>query len=107
MTAIPARLQLARAKGFDLKRVSAETNGLAVVVVTRPGRWGNPWAVGKVRTAAEAVAKYRAALLGGELAYTVDDVREMLRGKNLACWCKLGAPCHGDVLLQLANASQR
>lgn len=27
-----------------------------------------------------------------------------LRGKNLACWCKLDAPCHADVLLELANA---
>lgn len=26
-----------------------------------------------------------------------------LRGKNLACWCKLGAPCHADVLLEIAN----
>lgn len=26
-----------------------------------------------------------------------------LRGKNLACWCKPGEPCHGDVLLKLAN----
>ena len=27
-----------------------------------------------------------------------------LRGKNLACWCPLGAPCHADVLLEIANA---
>ncbi len=26
-----------------------------------------------------------------------------LRGKNLACWCKQGTPCHADVLLELAN----
>ena len=26
-----------------------------------------------------------------------------LRGKNLACWCALDAPCHADVLLELAN----
>lgn len=26
-----------------------------------------------------------------------------LRGKNLACWCKPGAPCHADALLRLAN----
>lgn len=26
-----------------------------------------------------------------------------LRGKNLACWCKLDQPCHADVLLELAN----
>jgi hypothetical protein len=29
-----------------------------------------------------------------------------LRGKNLACWCKLGDPCHADVLLELANRRQ-
>lgn len=26
-----------------------------------------------------------------------------LRGKNLACWCPVGSPCHADVLLELAN----
>ena len=26
-----------------------------------------------------------------------------LRGKNLACWCKLDRPCHADVLLEIAN----
>jgi len=26
-----------------------------------------------------------------------------LRGKNLACWCKPGEPCHADVLLEIAN----
>lgn len=27
-----------------------------------------------------------------------------LRGHDLACWCSLDAPCHADVLLELANA---
>lgn len=31
------------------------------------------------------------------------DVKE-LRGKNLACCCKPGTPCHADTLLRLANA---
>lgn len=26
-----------------------------------------------------------------------------LRGKNLACWCKPGTPCHADILLKLVN----
>ena len=26
-----------------------------------------------------------------------------LKGKNLACWCKPGTPCHADVLLRMAN----
>jgi hypothetical protein len=29
-----------------------------------------------------------------------------LRGKNLACWCKPRDPCHGDVLLEIANAGR-
>lgn len=27
-----------------------------------------------------------------------------LAGKDLACWCKPGEPCHADVLLAIANA---
>lgn len=34
---------------------------------------------------------------------TVDEIRAELRGKNLACWCPPGVPCHADVLLELAN----
>ena len=26
-----------------------------------------------------------------------------LRGKDLACWCKPGEPCHADVLIEVAN----
>lgn len=26
-----------------------------------------------------------------------------LRGHDLACWCPLDAPCHADILLELAN----
>ena len=26
-----------------------------------------------------------------------------LRGKDLACWCKEGTPCHADILLKIAN----
>jgi hypothetical protein len=29
--------------------------------------------------------------------------RRELRGKDLACWCPLGQPCHADVLLETAN----
>jgi hypothetical protein len=33
-----------------------------------------------------------------------DDVKEALRGKNLACFCALDQPCHADVLLEIANS---
>src|SRR4051812_11243137 len=39
----PVRLQLSRRKGFDLKALSLETNGLPGVNVARPGKWGNPF----------------------------------------------------------------
>ena len=34
---------------------------------------------------------------------TEAEIREHLAGKNLACWCALDAPCHADVLLELAT----
>lgn len=40
--------------------------------------------------------------------YEPDDIEAWLaplRGKNLACWCPLDAPCHADVLLELANGA--
>jgi hypothetical protein len=32
-------------------------------------------------------------------------IRRFLRGKNLACWCQIGQPCHADVLLEIANST--
>jgi hypothetical protein len=37
-------------------------------------------------------------------APTLDAIRKALRGHDLACWCPLNAPCHADVLLEIANA---
>lgn len=37
------RLQLSRAKGFNLQAASRALNGLPAVVVARPGRLGNPF----------------------------------------------------------------
>lgn len=31
-------------------------------------------------------------------------IKDELRGKDLACWCKEGQPCHADVLLEIANS---
>jgi hypothetical protein len=57
------------------------------------------------------VDAYRALLEGRKhwghpipMNYPVPDLAP-LRGKNVACWCKPGAPCHADVLLELANAA--
>jgi hypothetical protein len=52
---------------------------------------------------AECVAKYRTALDKGELPFDAADVRRELGGRDLACWCPPGEPCHADVLLEVAN----
>lgn len=94
----PRRIQRKRIKGW---RMPDNT-----VSVTRPGRWGNPFPVSGHRTAAEAVGMFRGALLNGELPYTVADIQKELGGKNLACWCRLGDPCHADVLFEIANSGE-
>jgi hypothetical protein len=73
------------------------------VRITRPGRWGNPHTVRPECPADVAVARFRADLVAGRLRVTVDDVRRDLAGHDLACWCPLDRPCHGDVLLEVAN----
>lgn len=94
----PVRLQLSRRKGFNLQEHSRTVNGLEAVNCTRPGKWGNPFTVGN-RGTADAVSAFRGYI---DQNFSPEDARE-LRGKNLACWCKPGAPCHADVLLDLAN----
>lgn len=110
----PHRVQMSRKKGW---RMPPNT-----VYVGRPSKWGNLWKVGLVacgcrsagecqhntfnrETAQEAVDEYRwhlersAARSRPGLYAALPE----LRGKNLACWCRLDQPCHADVLLELAN----
>lgn len=72
------------------------------------GPWGNQYshlpnslAEMHVSTRSEAIEKYR------EWLYAHPEVIELakkeLRGKILGCWCA-PKPCHGDVLLEVANA---
>lgn len=98
----PVRLRLSRSKGFNLQAVSMATNGLPAVNVARPSKWGNPYKVGEFGSAKECVDAYAHSIgvAGGVIPY--DDLHE-LHGKNLACWCDAEAPCHVDVLLELAN----
>lgn len=122
----PQRIQLRRVKGYRKPE--------GAVVVSRPSKWGNPWTVSEwlevLKTDEDdarnmAVSCFRYAMedritaeLNGEApeAHEREDfypplteVRNELRGKDLACWCPLEdgqghrAPCHADVLLVLAN----
>jgi len=110
MTIEPVRVRMSRQSGFNLQVASAAINGLPAVSVARPGKWGNPYpVVSSMRfhpkeagfTPEQAVAAFKGMMHGKLLIGAVD--LEPLRGKNLACWCKLGEPCHADVLLELAN----
>ena len=79
-----------------------------VVVVTRPSRWGNPFhakAEGDFKTTEHdaQVTRHAAWIMAPEQAEFRAQIKAQLRGKDLACFCKPGESCHGDVLLRLAN----
>lgn len=120
MAGEPVRIQLKRTKGW---RLPPNT-----VKVDRSTGWGNPYRPGdllaygpyagtRVRDTMHAVVLFREwamqAIAGrarpgsSGRAPTCEEVEASLakiRGRNLACWCKPGEPCHADVLLELANA---
>ncbi len=72
----------------------------SAVYIGRPGPYGNPFAIGKDGDRAKVIELYT------EWIRTQPDllerVRRELRGKDLVCFCA-PCPCHGDVLLKLAN----
>ena len=122
---MPQRIQLSRRAGW---RKPDNT-----VVVSRPGRWGNPWTISDLmeewphpetptlpdlrQVAAERFRAWLAGDLVCDGGYPASNQRRdevlrdlhLLRGRNLACWCPLPSPgqpdhCHAAVLLELANA---
>lgn len=113
----PIRVQRQRTKGW---RMPPNT-----VYVGRPTVFGNDYKVGDIHPYARpcdleteadrekmtidaqgAVDLYRLAWATAMLCTGVDSPLEQLRGKNLACWCRLDQPCHADVLLEIANRSE-
>lgn len=89
-TTAPKRIQLSRAKGWKMPPNT--------VKVDRTTKWGNPWT-------AENSGRIAPVLRFACETAPMMDVSP-LRGKSLACWCKLDAECHADVLLELANRPQ-
>src|SRR5258708_340072 len=73
------------------------------VYIGRPSRWGNPFAIGKDGTREEVMAKYE--LLLKRSPHLIKEIKRELRGKDLLCWCS-PLPCHGDILLRIANGGQ-
>ena len=116
---MPKRIVFSRKKGARLPANA--------VLVARPSRFGNPFPIG-VMSRGFVIDQYETGLrvalryLAGDpvpnpehFAYLSVDMAEEngfiwrarhlaeLRGKDLACNCKLSEPCHADVLLELAN----
>ena len=68
------------------------------VYIGRPSKWGNPFVIGKDGTRDEVIKKYEEYLwASGKISWIGE-----LKGKDLVCFCH-PMPCHGDVLLRLAN----
>jgi len=113
MTA-PKRIQMTRQRPWRADNPDA-------VRVDRNGKWGNPFPVGAhigqkwdhgaevewvdVRDRAHAVELFARWVESDWYgARRIRSDLHELRGHDLACWCPLDAPCHADVLLELANA---
>lgn len=107
------RIQRKRTKGWKMPE--------GTIYVGRPTKWGNPYKVGDtvknlmgkefiIEDTQEAVNCYKNLFLirlnpgfiFGQSLMLHADLSE-LKGKDLACWCRLDKPCHADILLELAN----
>ena len=91
---MPKRIQMHRRKGGWRK------DHPDAVIVARPSKWGNPFAIGDcnipdAETAVQKFSDWCSEIEPQEIAE--------LRGKDLACWCPLDQPCHADVLIRWAN----
>lgn len=96
----PIRIQRSR----QHKMVSP--NGLPIVYVGRPTMWGNPFVVGEMTSDGKIVKDAEMAAGLYRMLATVkfpSVIKQELKEKNLACWCKIGHPCHADILLEIAN----
>lgn len=91
MSEQPQRIQRKRAKGW---RMPPNTK-----YVGRGSFWGNPFVIGKDGTREEVIEKYKEHLKHHPCNYLIFE----LTGFDLACWCKIGEPCHADILLKIAN----
>jgi hypothetical protein len=100
---VPKRIQRKRIKGWRMPE--------NCVSVARPGIFGNPFTL-QMGSAEWALREFRTWVSGKtvnrwpELTERREKLLKRLpelRGKDVACFCKEGAPCHGDVLIELAN----
>ena len=98
---LPERIQRTRAKGFKMPENT--------IYVGRPGKWGNPFKVGEIFTRGAALMHFENIFKSDESIFdigypSISEIKKELKGKNLACWCPVGIPCHADILLKIANS---
>lgn len=115
---MPQRIQRKRTKGSKLPE--------GTICVTRPGQFGNKFKVGMwfrnvtgdwyVWTSGDGPAFGNQQVR--DLPHSLELFRDYAQHRArrhpewlepirkaafIACWCKEGAPCHADILLELAN----
>jgi len=130
---MPSRIQISRNKGARLPDGAVIVDrrtcwgnpfkpGMKIIVPGRFGSAGSPydgeWPVGeyvrgggmppyeirRVRDTADAVELFADYIRHDTEEWPLPAIRHRLGGRDLACWCKPGDPCHADVLLALANS---
>lgn len=79
--------------------VNKRTHQGPSIYVGRGSLWGNPFIIGKDGDRAEVIMKHAAWLFEQEHLLKA---LPSLAGHDLCCWCS-PRPCHGDLLLWLAN----
>jgi len=119
----PRRIQRRRIAGWT---APLDPQGRRPVYVGRNTRWGSPWVAIEAERGWEVARDWRG---GWEIKPTTHPTREAahkvavdlyrawlevnadltnrardgLAGRTLMCWCAEDAPCHADVLLDIAN----
>ena len=77
----------------------SRTHPVDAVYIGRGSKWGNTFKIGPDGNRTQVIAKYETYLLSNkELMLSLHE----LEGCDLLCYCS-PSPCHGDILLRLAN----
>lgn len=107
----PVRMRLSRVIGFDLQAASRALNGRPAASIARPGIHGNRFRFerGDLLAQLRAVQDFEQWFHSSDLEAAIARraAEEELTAHNLACWCAMGAPCHGDVILAYLDSRQR
>lgn len=90
------------AKRVQRKRTRGWRMPPNTVYVGRPSKWGNPFRRGIDGNIDRVLFLYKIHL--EQKLKQNPHFLDPLRGKDLACWCPLGKPCHADILLKFLEA---